>query len=196
MQFLECVLCIVLQYCFSYALIPLFSEYYNPPCVILITLTSDSLFHIQTVKSVISLHLRFLLLKSILPQDVHCCILIGINWKPPQTSKTIGMAKELTYNMTFSACQMRVIQTLYYAMLSCFSCVWPCATLWTVAHQASLSMAFSRQEYWSGFPCLSSGESSWPRDQSYVSYVSCIGRRVLCLGNPHKDFNDTRNNLV
>ena len=123
LQFLECVLCIVLQYCFSYALIPLFSEYYNPPCVILITLTSDSLFHIQTVKSVISLHLRFLLLKSILPQDVHCCILIGINWKPPQTSKTIGMAKELTYNMTFSACQMRVIQTLYYAMLSCFSCV-------------------------------------------------------------------------
>ena len=24
------------------------------------------------------------------------------------------------------------------------------ATLWTVAHQASLSMGFSRQEYWSG----------------------------------------------
>ena len=23
-------------------------------------------------------------------------------------------------------------------------------TLWTVAHQASLSMAFTRQEYWSG----------------------------------------------
>ena len=26
------------------------------------------------------------------------------------------------------------------------------ATLWTVAHQASLSMGFSRQEYWSGLP--------------------------------------------
>ena len=25
-------------------------------------------------------------------------------------------------------------------------------TPWTVAHQASLSMGFSRQEYWSGFP--------------------------------------------
>ena len=24
------------------------------------------------------------------------------------------------------------------------------ATLWTIAHQASLSMGFSRQEYWSG----------------------------------------------
>ena len=26
------------------------------------------------------------------------------------------------------------------------------ATLWTVAHQASPSMGFSRQEYWSGLP--------------------------------------------
>ena len=25
-------------------------------------------------------------------------------------------------------------------------------TLWTVAHQTSLSMEFSRQEYWSGLP--------------------------------------------
>ena len=38
-------------------------------------------------------------------------------------------------------------------MLSCFSCVWLFATLWTVAHQAPQSMGFSRQEYWSGLPC-------------------------------------------
>ena len=30
--------------------------------------------------------------------------------------------------------------------------VWLVATPWTAAHQASLSMAFSRQEYWSGVP--------------------------------------------
>ena len=35
-------------------------------------------------------------------------------------------------------------------MWSCFSCVPLYATLWTVAHQAPLSMTFSRQEYWSG----------------------------------------------
>ena len=28
-------------------------------------------------------------------------------------------------------------------------------TPWTVAHQAPLSMEFSRQEYWSGLPCPS-----------------------------------------
>ena len=34
--------------------------------------------------------------------------------------------------------------------LSCFSCVWPCVTLWTAACQAPLSVEFFRQEYWSG----------------------------------------------
>ena len=44
--------------------------------------------------------------------------------------------------------------TLYnICMLSGFSCIWLCVTLWTVAHQAPLSMGFSRQEYWSGLPC-------------------------------------------
>ena len=31
------------------------------------------------------------------------------------------------------------------------------ATLWTVAYQASLSMEFPRQEYWSGLPFPSPG---------------------------------------
>ena len=31
-------------------------------------------------------------------------------------------------------------------------------TLWTVAHQASPSMEFSRQEYWGGLPVLSPGD--------------------------------------
>ena len=33
-----------------------------------------------------------------------------------------------------------------------FSCVQLFVTPWTVAHQAPLSMGFSRQEYWGGFP--------------------------------------------
>ena len=32
------------------------------------------------------------------------------------------------------------------------------AILWTVAHQAPLSMGFSRQEYWSGLPFPSPGD--------------------------------------
>ena len=50
--------------------------------------------------------------------------------------------------------------------------VWIFATLWTVAHQAPLSMGFSRQEYWRVAISYSRG-SSWPRDRT------CIGRRIL-----------------
>ena len=50
-----------------------------------------------------------------------------------------------------------------------------CAALWTVAHQAPLSLEFSRQEYWRGllFP---------PRDFPYPGikpHISYIGRRIL-----------------
>ena len=43
-------------------------------------------------------------------------------------------------------------------MLNCFSHVQLFATLWTVAHQAPLSVGFSRREYWSGLPCPSPGD--------------------------------------
>ena len=48
-----------------------------------------------------------------------------------------------------------------------------------VAHQAPLSMGFSKQEYWSGLPCPLPGESSQSRDQTCISYISCISRWVL-----------------
>ena len=47
-------------------------------------------------------------------------------------------------------------------MLSLFSRVWLFVTPWTIAHQAPLSMGFSRQEYWSGFPYPSPGNLTDP----------------------------------
>ena len=38
------------------------------------------------------------------------------------------------------------------------SCIQLFVTPWTVAHQASLSMGFSRQEDWSGLPCPPQGD--------------------------------------
>ena len=43
-------------------------------------------------------------------------------------------------------------------LLSHFSRVRLCATLWTAALQAPLSTGFSRQEYWSAMPCLPPGD--------------------------------------
>ena len=52
-------------------------------------------------------------------------------------------------NMSFS---------MHAYMLSCFSCVQFFAILWTIAHQASLSMGFPWQEYWSLLPCSPPGD--------------------------------------
>ena len=46
------------------------------------------------------------------------------------------------------------------------SVVSDCVTPWTVVHQASMSLEFSRQEYWSGLPFLSSGDLPDPEIES------------------------------
>ena len=77
---------------------------------------------------------------------------------------------------------------LYECILSCFSCVWLYATLWTVARQAPLSMGILQARIldWVAMPY--SRGSSWCRDQIHVSYISCTARWVLYheyqLGSP------------
>ena len=57
--------------------------------------------------------------------------------------------------------------TLLLTILSRFSRVWLCATLWTSAFQAVPSVGFPRQEYWRGLPCplqgvfLAQGSRLW-----------------------------------
>ena len=48
-------------------------------------------------------------------------------------------------------------------MFNCFSSVWFFEILWTVAHQAALSMGLSRQEYWNGLSCHPPGDLPDPR---------------------------------
>ena len=50
---------------------------------------------------------------------------------------------------------VRVVGELneHACVLSGFSRVWLFVTPWTVAHQAPLSMGFSKQDYWSGLAC-------------------------------------------
>ena len=52
-------------------------------------------------------------------------------------------------------------------------------TPWTVAHQAPLSMGISQARILEWVAISFSRESSRPRDGTYVSCVSCIGRWVL-----------------
>ena len=61
-------------------------------------------------------------------------------------------------------------------MPSCFSHVQLFGTLWTVAHQAPLSMGVSRQEYWSGLLCPPPGDLPNP---GIEPISTCIDRGVL-----------------
>ena len=60
---------------------------------------------------------------------------------------------------------------LLLLLLSCFSHVWLCATPEMAAHQAPLSLVFSRQEHWSGLPFPSPMHESekWKWSHSVVS---------------------------
>ena len=62
------------------------------------------------------------------------------------------------------------------------------ATPGTVTHQASLSMGFSRQEYWSGLPFPPPEDLPDPGIK-LSSHVSCIGRCVPLAppGKPNID---------
>ena len=90
-------------------------------------------------------------------------------------------------NLFLSLC---IYVSMYILSVQLLSRVRLFVTPWTIAHQALLSMGFSRQEYWSGFPypppawsiLSSSSSSSQPRDQTQVSWIA--GRFFTILGSP------------
>ena len=63
------------------------------------------------------------------------------------------------------------VSTIWHGRCECSLMTDSFLSPWSVAHQAPLSMGFSKQE--------SSRESAWPRDWTHISCVSCIGSQIL-----------------
>ena len=83
----------------------------------------------------------------------------GLFSSPISCSKT-GASK------TFPDLQRANYQTLANEVLFLWlysSYIWQFVVPWTIDHQTSLSMGFSRQEYWSEFPFPSPGDLAGPR---------------------------------
>ena len=78
---------------------------------------------------------------------------------------------KIFYTNLYPTTATNIIMSEWVKLLSCVRLF---ATPWTVAlaYQAPPSMGFSRQEYWSGLPFPSPGESFWPRDQTWVSRIA------------------------
>ena len=90
---------------------------------------------------------RHFFLGILLPIMMSVLVSSGCCNKVPQTVLTTGMHCLL------------VLEAVCCAVLCChFIHVWLFVTPWTLAHQAPLSMGFSRQEYWNGLPCSPPGD--------------------------------------
>ena len=83
---------------------------------------------------------------------------------------------------------MRTCACVRACVLSCFSHVRFFAIPWTIAGQASLSMRFPRQEYWSGYPFSSPGDLPDPgiepgspalQEVSILSEIEWTNNKVL-----------------
>ena len=66
-----------------------------------------------------------------------------------------------------------------------------CSTLcdlWAIAHQASVSPGFSRQEYWSGLPCLLPGNLPNPGIEPRSPVYPALQMDSLLLSNQGSPF--------
>ena len=59
---------------------------------------------------------------------------------------------------------------------------------WTVAGQAPLSMGFSRQEYWSGLPCPSTGDLPNPGIKHRSLSLKADSLPFELLGKPMRNY--------
>ena len=103
---------------------------------------------------------------------------------------------KITFNIYISSMHLKTLpaftRCMHACMLSHCSHVQLCMTLWTVAHQAPLSMGFSRRVYWSGLPCPSPGFTHYPVPKlllhiqvvaTAASHFSVPNSVLICLGS-------------
>ena len=73
------------------------------------------------------------------------------------------------------------------------TCVFNCSVVseslipWTAAHQAPLSMGFSRQEHWSGWPCPPPGDLPNPGIEPRSPHCGQILYRLSHQGGPERN---------
>ena len=94
------------------------------------------------------------------------------DWKPEQWILTLSSYQESAEELLSGFIQGHLRMQWKVKSLSP---VWLFETPWTVAHQAPLSMGFSRQEYWSGLPAdavASRNHRVWTSEGSFQATVS------------------------
>ena len=109
------------------------------------------------------------------------CTLETPSWTPSFKRVLQPQPSVASHSVSFSAQAFLLYYIVCMYVLSHFSPVQLFATLWTVAHQALLSMEFSRQEYWSGLSCSPLGDllNSGIKPMSFMS--PALADRLFCF---------------
>ena len=94
--------------------------------------------------------------------------------------------KTKTYHQNWFQRYTKQLKNGLCYILSCFSHVQLFAILRTVACQAPLSIGFSRQEYWSGLPCLPPGDLPNPGLNLFLFHLLHWQAGFLTLAPPEK----------
>ena len=78
----------------------------------------------------------------------------------PTQKSTRGLlhCRRILYQMSYQGSPNKTMKVKVKVKVKSLSHVQLFPTLWTIAHQAPLSMGFSRQEYWSRLPFPSPGD--------------------------------------
>ena len=80
------------------------------------------------------------------------------SWGVKRTVQSHMPESDISLSLSFPCHYLLSKVCVCAKLLQLLSCVQLFVTLWTVAHQAPLSMGFSRQEYWSELPCRPPGD--------------------------------------
>ena len=104
--------------------------------------------------------------------------LIYFNWRITTLQYSDGFFHILTWISHIATLFTTFYAFRYPSVCQLLSRVQLFVTSWTAAHQAPLSIGFSRQEYWSGLPFTSPGDLHDPRMEPWSS---CIAGRFFII---------------
>ena len=120
----------------------------------------------------------------------NCCskFVLRIEWNMEINIKSKRKASSfqaewLQFNKPGSECVCVCVCVCVYARSGVSDSLRP---PWTVAHQASLYMGFSRQEYWSGLPFPTPGDLSDPGIEPTSLVPSTLAGRFFTTNPPRK----------
>ena len=117
----------------------------------------------------------------------------AVNWAPGPPWDHDG--KQPTHLHSLCAHTVTLLFTFSVSVLSHCSHVWLFATLWTEAHQAPLSMKFSRQDYGSGLPCPPPGHLPDPGVEPESVTLPALAGQLFTMSatwEPHFQFSSVQ----